>query len=384
MRQINKQHLKALTGIRFFAAIYVVLFHLGSEFDFPKPFRNLLQYGYIAVSFFFVLSGFIMAYNYLDYKNESSVPYAKFWLARFVRIYPVYLLSLILSLPAFFHNIRVEFTGQMTIVQASVIGAFTITLLQAWTPWTVTQWNWPGWTLSAEAFFYLVFPFIAIYINRLSNKKIMFLIILLWFAALIVPIIYLISQLDELPTIGNSPTLRFIYYTPLFHLPQFLIGVGGGIIFLRKFSIQGVTSLENSRILFPVKIASIMTVAILTTIPGIPQGLLNNGLLAPLFVLIVYALAHKKGLAVKILSLRFITILGEVSYAIYILQIPLYGWTSFFNKRLGFIEQGSSKFVIVYIFLLLLFSTLVFYILENPAKKFLKKWALNIFNSLEV
>jgi peptidoglycan/LPS O-acetylase OafA/YrhL len=87
-----------LTGLRFFAALYVVLFHQETTFaaghHFSKPLLTFLGHGYLAVSLFFVLSGFVLTYNYADRWSETR--FSKFLLSRFARIYPVYALTLLL------------------------------------------------------------------------------------------------------------------------------------------------------------------------------------------------------------------------------------------------------------------------------------------------
>jgi peptidoglycan/LPS O-acetylase OafA/YrhL len=92
--------LPALTGVRFFAAFYVVLSHslpwVATRFRIPWPAKIFLSNGYLAVAMFFLLSGFILAYTY-DGQITGSRNRARFWEARFARIYPVYLLSLVLA-----------------------------------------------------------------------------------------------------------------------------------------------------------------------------------------------------------------------------------------------------------------------------------------------
>jgi peptidoglycan/LPS O-acetylase OafA/YrhL len=78
--------LHALTSIRFFAAIYVVLFHCGIPhlISMPVPMANFFDSGYTGVTLFFALSGFILAYNYPRVSSRHD-----FWISRFARIYPV-------------------------------------------------------------------------------------------------------------------------------------------------------------------------------------------------------------------------------------------------------------------------------------------------------
>src|ERR1700692_2961409 len=87
----SRTSLPALTGIRFVAAIYVVVGHdlpwLEKRMAIPLPVRVFLSNGYLAVCLFFLLSGFILAYTYSQLPSGIR-NYAKFWEARFARIYP--------------------------------------------------------------------------------------------------------------------------------------------------------------------------------------------------------------------------------------------------------------------------------------------------------
>ena len=89
--------LKALTGLRCFAALNIVFFHFSNPqwFGFLAPVVNA---GFISVSYFILLSGFVLAYNYAERARNGELDRKRFWEARFTRIYPIYFLSLLLSL----------------------------------------------------------------------------------------------------------------------------------------------------------------------------------------------------------------------------------------------------------------------------------------------
>jgi peptidoglycan/LPS O-acetylase OafA/YrhL len=94
--------LPALTGIRFFFALGVVLFHQLPSFSpedlaqLPQWLLNFLATGYIGVSFFFVLSGFILGHTYA---RARRLDLRAFYVARFARVYPLFLFSLGIYLP---------------------------------------------------------------------------------------------------------------------------------------------------------------------------------------------------------------------------------------------------------------------------------------------
>src|SRR5271170_2509476 len=88
--------LKALTGLRCFAAVNIVLFHFSNPqwFGLLAPVVNA---GFISVSYFILLSGFVLAFNYAGRARAGELDRVRFWKARFTRLYPIYLLSLLLS-----------------------------------------------------------------------------------------------------------------------------------------------------------------------------------------------------------------------------------------------------------------------------------------------
>src|SRR5215472_16908378 len=90
MPNCARPKLNALTSLRFFAAMHVVIFHLTGLVHGPKWYQKLASVGHLGVTFFFVLFGFILVYTYVD----SPVSRYHFWQARFARIYPAYAVAL--------------------------------------------------------------------------------------------------------------------------------------------------------------------------------------------------------------------------------------------------------------------------------------------------
>src|SRR5688572_17859609 len=203
----NRTAIASLTGIRFFAAIHVVFFHYAP--GLPHYLGNVVQNGYLAVGLFFVLSGFVLTYNYGDRKIEPR----RFWLARFARIYPAYLLGFLLIAPA----VIVRLQGDPVKLAASGVAAAA--LLQGWIPGLALVWNGPGWSLSVEAFFYLLFPLMLPVLARLSTRG-------LWLAG---------GACCLLAALAGE---RFMY-VPLFRLPEFGLGIAMGLLFLLGVSIRG-------------------------------------------------------------------------------------------------------------------------------------------------
>ncbi len=116
----------------------------------------MVNAGFASVSFFILLSGFVLAYNYAERARAGELDKVRFWEARFTRLYPIYLLSLLLSwrvVPAEYaaHTHAMFWTGMV----------LSPLLLQGWIPSIATFLNTPAWTMSAESFYYVLFPWMA-------------------------------------------------------------------------------------------------------------------------------------------------------------------------------------------------------------------------------
>ena len=126
-----RSQLRSLTGLRFIAALQVLVFHCTSweSWGTPPFVRSIAGAGYVAVSLFFVLSGFILTYAHAG-KGARPLDRKQFYLNRFARIYPAYAFALGLVGPFFFsHTLRVD--GVVVLAKGAVA---VVTLLQAWWP----------------------------------------------------------------------------------------------------------------------------------------------------------------------------------------------------------------------------------------------------------
>src|SRR5882672_10730014 len=199
--ETRRPRLHALTSLRFFAALHVLIFHLyamniAGGYGW---YHKLATIGYVGVSFFFVLSGFILVYTYAD----RPLNVRSFWQARFARIYPAYLFSLLLTAPGFFYvsialkNMDIPFFSYFKthLLQCSLV---VPVLLQAWVPGAALAWNPPAWSLSVEAFFYLMFPLLIVWLGRARNRSLRGLMIGAWLLSLSLAFAYVIFKPDGL------------------------------------------------------------------------------------------------------------------------------------------------------------------------------------------
>jgi peptidoglycan/LPS O-acetylase OafA/YrhL len=348
--------LPALTGVRFFAAFYVVLSHslpwVATRFRIPWPAKIFLSNGYLAVAMFFLLSGFILAYTY-DGQIAGNRNRARFWEARFARIYPVYLLSLVL---AYWFERGLHVKTQIAV----------LTMTQAWNPLspeTVGAWNYPAWTLSVEAFFYLVFPFLLPFLSRRSTVALRCIGI-----ACLVVTVFGHTPWEGLQNRESLDSAGSLIPLPIWRLPEFLLGVVLGLYFLRTDS----SHQKPSR---PVTVALAITGILLAL--SLPLGKWVSLVIIP-FAVLIYELACANNWLATILSTRWMVLLGGASYAIYLLQFPVRAWTrTLFLQFPPSLQPLSAPLTPL---ILILFSIAVFRFWEEPARRALRTW-LDRFSS---
>ncbi|MHB1938221.1 MAG: acyltransferase family protein [Acidobacteriaceae bacterium] len=338
--------LPALTGIRIFAAYYVVMLHTGAGYfgrhGAPEVVLRLLDKGYLAVSLFFVLSGFILVYTYQG-KISGPENILHFWEARFARIYPVYLLALTLMIP---------FAKTITIGQRFAV----LSMVQTWMPWRpdlVGAWNFPAWSLSVEAFFYLMFPLIFLALNRMRVAG------LRWVAAFLLAGIVigdLTRPVERWPE-SVVPLMRYIPL-PVLRLPEFVVGMALGLAFLRVPVWR-----HGGRV-------SVCAALVAIGVLCMPWGEWASIAVIP-FAVLIASLAYQSGPIARMLSSRILILLGSASYAVYLLQLPTRIYTRLLFSQVLHAPHNVDAFLSP--LLLLILSVLVFLFWEEPARKFLRK-----------
>ena len=152
--------------------------------------------GYISVSFFLLLSGFILTYNYADRAQRGALTARSFWSARFSRLYPVYAFSLLLSAGMLMQEVQAH-----TRLDFGLGVILTPLLLQGWHPALSTFWNTPAWTMSTEAFFYLLFPWLITRRRPRQTRTMLMILFAVWLSSLVLPALYMHFNPD-----GDAPS----------------------------------------------------------------------------------------------------------------------------------------------------------------------------------
>lgn len=221
----SKSRLDALTGLRIFAAFLIVVYHGQGHFTWLDDIPQQLSCCQ-AVSFFFILSGFILSYVYSNLTGFDQVKDC--WIKRVARIWPLHIAIFIIRL-FLFPKYLLTFPGT---ANATLVTICNLAMLHAWIPLFqfYFSYNAPSWSISTEFFFYLVFPLLLPLVNRKP------LITWIGSLALTVTFIYFcnVSGLPELS--DTSVDMRgMLYISPFPRLFEFLTGMCLAKLYRERF-----------------------------------------------------------------------------------------------------------------------------------------------------
>jgi peptidoglycan/LPS O-acetylase OafA/YrhL len=354
--------LPILTSLRFFAAAEVVVFHeVYAESKLQNSvffLRDLASAGSEAVTFFFVLSGFILTYVYsgpLEH-GRIQVTSREFWKARLARILPAYFLALLVALPHFFYT---AFISKITTIPDFALGFVLVPLLlQAWWPPAAMAWNTPAWSLSVELFFYACFPVLVFAAWRLSRDYFVYLAYGFVLAVAALRFYFLSTESGF-----DSPERNFFMFFPLFHLPQFIFGMALGRLFL----FGPAASRKIHTAMFCVGIIGLILIFGGRSL--LPVWTRVDPTLVLLYGLVIFGGAGA-GSVLKVLELPPFILLGEASYSIYLLHMPVGWWWIWLME--GFALPGLVSFL-MYAAIVIGASIASFLYVEKP----LRRWFLD-------
>lgn len=351
--------LAQLTSLRFFAALFVVLYHskdLAGSFG-PLGDR-ILGFGFSAVSFFFILSGFILTFIY----SEESTPFSSrlFWIKRLARIYPLFFVGLLLDAPRVFTYFFAENPAPAALAKISLALGANLLMVQAWIPRLASTWNTPGWSLSVEVFFYALFPFLFKGFCQMTLARTRFVLSLCFAFSLILisPFVFLAEQNPLSPSL-----LIFAKMNPILHLPEFIFGMA-----LARWALLSKERGRSGNLekwgFFP---ALSTWILFMILGPDVPHLLVHNGLFTPLFGILILSAASGKAFAARFLHHPFWIFWGSASYAVYILHQPI---KTFVLSLLETLHMTASPLALtIYLGVLLTASALAYWGLEEPVRR---------------
>ncbi len=359
-----------LTVTRFVSAILLVLFHTAAtSLTTDSMAGRMLLAGNSAVSYFFVLSGFILIVsNGRDGQLPTHITKCRFWRNRFARIYPLYLTALILTLTAdvLTHN------GTFHRIHAGSAVSSAL-LVQAWLPPYAMDLNYPGWSLSVEVFFYALFPLFYTGMVRLSTQRLVLLTGLVWAFSLAIHR-YMVQWVD----LGATADYHALtMYLPILHLNTFLAGTTTGIVFMRH---RSWLIRHRNRLLLTLLILSVAAGWVVWTQHPVLR-LRHNGMVAPLFAIFVLWLSCQSNGLSRWLSSPALVYMGDISYGVYLLQVPVSTLAFYANSRWLHLPTGS--YLLIYLLLLCLVAAASYHYIEQPARRFIRQAALPRFASAD-
>jgi peptidoglycan/LPS O-acetylase OafA/YrhL len=365
---VRKPALPALTGLRTLLALTILMFHFTPSSGLrwqAHPWLSLypiVHIGYVFVSFFFLISGFILAYNYAD--RPEPVKAIDFWVARFSRLYPVYLLTLLISIPMLLteHQVRGA--------QSFWIGAIaTPLLLQGFFPTIATFWMTVSWTLSCEVALYAAFPWLTRLRWPSKPRTLLFMLVGFWVVGLIPHTLYVLFNPDHLSHMANRYTsaywIDFLKYTPLPYLCTFLAGLTLGRLHeAAKLGVRG-------RMIVGLTGFAVAWVVTYHLVHHLPYIMVHGGLLTPMFAAIILGLAGPSPLA-SVFSIRPLVAIGTSTYCLYLLHFNLFLLLHQHHvpERLGVARFDPW---ISYVFIVL-FAMAVRRWVEHPLQLIIKDW----------
>jgi peptidoglycan/LPS O-acetylase OafA/YrhL len=363
-RAQRRPALPILTSLRFFAAAEVVVFHVSvgpSSAAIPEGlFRDLASGGYAAVSFFFVLSGFVLTYAHAGATERQgcNVEARRFWLLRFARLAPAYYFGLLLASPIIVANIA----SNAPVSKAFVGPLLVLVFLQAWWSPLALSWNFPAWSLSVECLFYALFPRLA----RMSAHWSRPMLFVTGYLLIVAATIY---RSDFQSLTGKFPEgridLYFQAYFPLPYLPLFVFGIALGrqYLFGRTFSPRTHAAMLWAGIM--------LTVLAFADKSALPWWTHSDAILAPAFALIIFGGAGATT-SVPMLASAKLVLLGEASYGMYILHVPLRFWWEIFLSTAG-VEMRPQLYAALYFLMVVAVSILVFRCIETPMRRWISQ-----------
>ncbi len=355
----RKPQLPALTGIRTLLAIFIILFH------FTPPHLGLLypfiDNGYIFVGVFFLISGYVLTYNYAD--RGRNLDKRQFWLARFSRLYPVYLFVLLISARMVHDEWLARSHAEFW--QGIILTPF---VLQGWSPSVATFWNTVAWTLTSECVLYLAFPWLIRLPWPKKPLQLVLLLLGLWIVGLIPHSLYLYFNPDHIAgpvdRYSSSQLLRFLKYTPLPYICTFLSGVTLG-----KLQHALAITQRQRFILASLSLAAVC-LFFYTLVHQAPYLLMHGGLMTPVFAALVLGLSGPHPIS-SIFSWRPLLLVGESSYCLYLLHFNVFQLLHTYHvperMHLAALDPWLS-----YVILILL-ALAVFHYVEIPARKAILK-----------
>ena len=354
----SRPALPALTSLRFLAAAAIVWLHVGGVWNIPVGRGINLGFG---VSFFFVLSGFILTYRYDELRARIEI--IRFLRARVARIWPAHIAALALvvatmtdvfsTFPVYHHLVPVLISNTL--------------IVQAWLPFDITavSLNGPSWSISTEFAFYLMFPWLSRNLYRTWHYK-------LALAVGVAISIDIFCRLLDLNTSNGGWTALTAF--PLSRMPEFVLGMCAALVWRnldqrpKRLGLWAATAIETAAI-------GLLALTILSPSPLLSHVNLGTawpigfGIPALAAAILILAMAGTGGLFSRALAARPFVFLGEISYSVYLLHAGIAVIILTYLPELHSSPLRDAAGSAVYVSAVLFSSTAMWLFIECPARR---------------
>ena len=345
--------IEPLTSLRALFAIFVFLSHLSflNNSSYEKLFNYVFHDGFLGVSFFFILSGFILAYNYQDKFLKKNISIRSFYISRLARIYPMHIATLLfaLILSFFSSNDGYRFLFQHIFLIQNFFSNKDIYF----------SLNAPSWSISNEMFFYLLFPFLIFFNNKIK---------LILFVLGVVLILLLNRYLDE------GAKHYWLYIFPGIRLFDFLLGI---IVFNTYLIFKSIYSrysyFKNVLELFSLLIFILFFVFHVWVEISYRYSIYYW--IPMVLVILTFSLSSlccEKGYLSQFFSNKYLVWGGEVSFCFYLIHVFVIQIGYFIYKKIG-IDFNLLFLALIMFFVTLFFSSLAYTYIEKPLNKKIKE-----------
>ena len=403
----DRPDIPALTGLRFVAAFSVLLAH---------GFAAILaehetQYGAIywvrqasgfGMTLFFVLSGFVIHYNYAHRVTAGGARGIGSYLwARFARLYPLFLLMMLIYVLVSSRHID-YWSGHPERINSTLRALpYFLLALQSWF-YVIIDGN-PlldaiggaspiTWSISTEWFFYFVYLALAWFVLRLRTPVLTVLVIVLWcfvWTAIAAGLYnrtapinaWALAHFGPVADAGERPQDSFVrwllYFSPYLRLGEFVLGSLVAELYLQLRSWK-VTTLENlaGTVTFVAAAASVVWVTYMEYSPNVGTTVLRatnmNFALAPSAALLIFCAARYRGAVLRPLTTRLVLALGEASYSIYLVHLVILTAAARLLAPAGHGILHDVAELLGLVILILLISMALYACYEAPARSALR------------
>jgi peptidoglycan/LPS O-acetylase OafA/YrhL len=370
---VRSGEIKALTGLRIIAAVWVVLFHFRPLLREAAPgFRDalapVLNCGAQGVDLFFILSGFVLTWNYFDrmgwsWSTRGTLHFL--WL-RLARVWPVYLVTLHLA------ALWVIFTLHVGHVPSQDVSGLTavsyvrqILLVQLWFQpyFDGSSWDGPAWSISAEWLAYLLFGGLVLVIFRMARATRARSLMWLAVAASLPPVVLLL--------------LSGQFYTPWSWLPRIVMQFIAGALVAAAVGRLRLTDRGSRGAGYVSLLLMAAIVALLYRFDAHPlHGVQDTGgLVDVLFVPLVMTLAIGAGSLPALLSTRLMVFGGQVSFCVYMVHELVHtAWIWAAAQFQLTLQGGAGKLIVAGLLAITLIAAIaLFYGVEEPARRWMRR-----------